>query len=71
MPLNVTTHTNVRCYDIFRNASNDFATAKNIKSVSAATYTDAPDAGTWFYWVVPVNYMGYGVTSHALMITIG
>ena len=67
MPLNVTTHTNVKCYDVYRNTTNDFATATLIKTVTTGTYTDAPDAGKWFYWVVPVNNMGYGVTSHVVV----
>lgn len=69
-PLNVTTITNVKCYKVYRSATNDFAAAVCIKHVTAATYTDAPGAGAWYYWVVPFNYMGNGVTSKAVVAKV-
>lgn len=69
-PLNVRTHTNVSSYLVFRNSVPEFATAIQIDCVTATTITDAPGVGNWFYWVVPFNCMGNGVTSQAVRVTV-
>ena len=60
-PLNITTHTNVKGYLMYRGAVNDFATASFVTCVTKNTFTQAPGIGTWYYWVVAVNNMGNGL----------
>jgi hypothetical protein len=69
-PLNVITHTNVKCYKVYRSITLDFSTATYLKSPTTTTFTDYPGAGAWFYWVVAHNYVGDGVLSHAVKVQV-
>jgi hypothetical protein len=69
-PLGVATITNVKSYIIYRNTTNSFSTSSVIAAVPNTTYIDVPGTGSWFYWVVPVNNMGNGVPSQAVIAKI-
>jgi len=58
---------NVKLYNLKRNTVNNYATATIIAEPTATTYTDSPDAGTYYYWVVGVNNKGEGVVSPVLV----
>jgi len=69
-PLNVTTHTNIKDYVVYRSSVNDFSTAVIISHTTRTTFTDTPGSGKWFYWVAAENNMGEGVISHSVMVTV-
>jgi hypothetical protein len=68
-PLNVTSQGNVKIYNVYRNTSNVFSTAKIIASVPSTTYTDTPGTGAFYYWVVARNNAGDGVVSNVVIFT--
>lgn len=69
-PLNVAVNNNVKAYVVYRSATNEFSAAIIIGVAALTTYIDEPGAGTWFYWITPVNNKGQGVKSEVVTARI-
>lgn len=68
-PLN-TSRGNVKSYLIYRNTTNNFASATFLTSVQPSTYIDSPGTGIWYYWVAATNNSGNGITSNVVVVNI-
>ena len=72
-PLDVTTPTNVRGYNVYRSATNSFAGAVQINTVVKAEFIDTNNTGatvTWFYFVAAVGSAGQGAVSTPITVTL-
>jgi len=73
VPLNLTSHSNVRSYRVFRGMTNVFSSAVEIGATTKTTFIDTNLTGvvqTYYYWIVAVGAAGNGAPSEALLVMV-
>lgn len=72
-PLGVTSHNNVKSYNVYRSATTNFADAVHLDTVSKSEYIDANNTGTtvtWSYFVAAIGSAGLGVISGPITVSL-